>query len=109
MNPSPSKSNEIAKKLTAWLMNPIEIDHSDPMGEFKARNKQAEDMANLVAQALQTARRMGMEEAAKIAETCERALFITYAGLETMERDIKVREQQRKEIAKAIRQKIESQ
>lgn len=43
---------EIAKKSTAWLMNPIEIDHSDPMGETKARYKQAEDMEKIMLEAL---------------------------------------------------------
>lgn len=58
---------------------------------------------------LRSVRRETLEEAAKLAETCERTLFLAYKDLETMDRDIKVREQQRKEVANSIRELIDKE
>ena len=70
---------KIAKKATAWLMNPVEIDHTDLMGEVKARYKQAEDMEKIMTEALSLERsqREAVEKELALEIKCSETLGAT--------------------------------
>lgn len=52
---------EEASKATRWLINPMEVDYSNPVGEYEASVKRADAMAEVFALAIAKAEQRGRE------------------------------------------------